>query len=126
LLTKTHGNHRAEPNKPTTNTLKELAVAALTCPGFTEKEKAQIVADLRNSGYHQLTKPHGMNVRFGGNHPWAEDWPFKVAAKHPGASDQIMEVSLSFYPFITMCFTDHPFRPSPASCAMRLAASVLP
>lgn len=94
LLSKTHGNHRAEPHKPTVLTLKELAVAALICPGFTEKEKAQICADLRNSGYHQLTRPQGMNIRFGGNHAFAEEWPFKVAAKLPGANDQLMEVSI--------------------------------
>jgi hypothetical protein len=124
LLTKTHGNPRADSTKPTTNTLKELAVALLICPGFSEKEKAQVVADLKGSGYHQLTRPHGMNLRFGGNHAFAEDWPFKIAAKHPGVSDQIMEVSLTFRLPFERLFANQCHSSSLGSCAMRLAASV--
>jgi hypothetical protein len=120
LLTKVHGNARADPTKPTVSTLKELVVAILTCPGFSEKEKAQVVADLRGSGYHQLTHPHGMNLRFGGRHAFAEDWPFKVAAKHPGVSDQVMEVSLTSPCHLnTLAYQCH--SSSPQSCAMPLA-----
>lgn len=106
LLQKIKGNRQAERTKPSTDTLKELAVAALVCPGFSEKEKYGIVAVLVGGGYHQLTKPLGMSLRFGGNHHFSADWPFRVAVKQPGTHDDVVEVSLNLNLSVGLALTD--------------------
>lgn len=87
------GTHQIDTTKPTAATLQELAVAALTCPGFSEEQKASMVACMQQGGFHDLTTSRGMNVTFGGNTAIAAKWPFKVLARDPKASDQMVDVS---------------------------------
>ena len=93
-LRKNNYQRHADPTKPTNVNLQELVVAALTCPGFSEGMKTSIVFALSDGGYGQLSTARGLNLRFGGNHKYAAGWPFHVLVMKPGASNEIVEVSL--------------------------------
>ncbi|KAK4550882.1 hypothetical protein LTR36_000462 [Oleoguttula mirabilis] len=84
------GPQQLDNTKPTAATLQELAVAALTCPGFSEQQKAALVLCMQQGGYNGMTSSRGMNITFGGNTLIAQHWPFKVLARDPKASDQMV------------------------------------
>lgn len=79
--------------KPTANTLQELTVAALTCPGFSEQQKSTVVNTLGNMGYGHMASGRGMAVKFGGNAPVSNMWPFAVLSRDPRAADEMITVS---------------------------------
>ena len=85
---------KQEISKPTGATLQELAVAALTCPGFSETQKAEIAWALQQNGFAAMTSPRGMNIAFGGVARIAMAWPFKVLACAPTASEIMLQVRL--------------------------------
>lgn len=81
---------------PTTATLKELAVAALTCPGFSEAQKAAIVLQLSDGNFKYLIEGRGFNLRFGGDNRFATEWPFHALVMQPGVGNDVVEVSVHF------------------------------
>lgn len=84
-----------EQHPPTEGTLHELVVAALTCPGFSEGQKATIVRCVKQAGYGDLTTGRGMNLRFGGMDRFAAEWPFHALVKQPGVKDDMIMVRFS-------------------------------
>ena len=94
MLQKEAPSQKHDPTRPTKETLKELVVATLTCPGFPDKMKTNIIAILHQGGCPELTRPEGMNVHFGGTDARSREWPFFTLMKNPGAPPQLVEVSL--------------------------------
>jgi hypothetical protein len=86
--------NRKPSTLPTSNTLKELVVCGLTCPGFSESQKARIIAQLHAHHFGQYASTKGMNITFGGTDEYAANWPFKVLVKKPDVSGELIEVSL--------------------------------
>lgn len=84
----------SDNTKPTTSTLQELAIAALTCPGFSELQKASIVTCMTEAGFEGMTTGKAMNLKLGGNTALAKAWPFQVLARAPSASNEIMNVGV--------------------------------
>lgn len=82
-------------NMPTGATLQELTVAALTCPGFSESQKAAIKINLIEGGFKGYISSRGMNFRFGGVDSYSTKWPFHALVKQPGVDDKVVEVSHS-------------------------------
>jgi len=103
------GEQHVEQSKPTNGTLQELAVAVLTCPGFSEQQKATIVTCMQQGGFGRYASARGMNLKFGGNSPIAGHWPFKVLARDPKATDEMVAVSLALHslclPLLTISST---------------------
>lgn len=95
--TPTNPNRTLDKGAPTPATLQELTVAALTCPGFSESQKATLVHALTRGGFAHFTNPAGMNLVFGGTKAVSNDWPFQVLAITPGAHDMFVEVSLEHH-----------------------------
>ncbi|KAK3709404.1 hypothetical protein LTR37_010965 [Vermiconidia calcicola] len=93
LLRRTGGHGGHDATKPTNNTLQEYVVAVVTCPGFSEAQKAYVLMFVKESGYGQYTLEKGMNLRFGGTDTYADKWPFRVLAKKPSVSDELVEAS---------------------------------
>ena len=86
------GTQNVDQSKPTTQTLQEFVVAALTCPGFSERQKSELVGRLAAAGHFDLATGKGMNLTFGGNTPLAPAWPFQVLACATSAPYQMVEV----------------------------------
>ena len=78
---------------PTGTTLHELTVAALTCPGFSEGQKAAIRINVIDGGLKELVSSRGMNFRFGGVDSFSTKWPFQALVKKPGVDDNLVKVS---------------------------------
>ena len=95
VLRKT-ANGQQDNTKPSGATLQELSVAALTCPGFSEAQKAELVWVLQQGGFAGMTTPRGMNITFGGNNKISPAWPFKVLVIAPTATDIMVKVSFTF------------------------------
>ncbi|KAK5133144.1 hypothetical protein LTR08_008168 [Meristemomyces frigidus] len=91
FLRRTANQVQQDISKPTGATLQELAVAALTCPGFSESQKATLVWTMQQGGFAGMTSPRGMNISFGGNSKMSSAWPFKVLARAPTATDTIVK-----------------------------------
>ncbi|KAK5115435.1 hypothetical protein LTR85_009895 [Meristemomyces frigidus] len=89
------GIQQQDNSKPTAATLQELTVAALTCPGFSEQQKAALVMCLQQGGYNGMTTSRGLNVAFGGSSQYSHSWPFKVLALDPKASDPMVNYFVS-------------------------------
>jgi hypothetical protein len=94
LLRRVGGSGTSKPNAtmPTSGTLYELVTAGLTCPGFSELQKARVHRHLHNAGFGQYSVPKGLNVIFGGSHEYSEFWPFSVLVKKPNAREELLEV----------------------------------
>nr|POF05949.1 hypothetical protein CFP56_53336 [Quercus suber] len=103
-----------DPTRPTLALLQELVVAILTCPGFSEKQKHQVVLYLQKQGFKNMTRWGLGNVTFGGTSALAGHWPFLVLARNPKHSDRYIEVRhLIFLRVSTL--PDMPDSGSPAS-----------
>lgn len=95
LLRKIGGNGGHDPTKPTTIVLKELVVAALVCPGFSEFQKSRVIRHLVQGNYGQYTTSKGLSLTFGGTDNYSGNWPFQILVKKPGVNDQLVEVFTS-------------------------------
>lgn len=95
LLRKTHANPRRDNALPTTNTLQELVIAILSCPGFSESQKFIIMQNLNQGGFSAMAHPRGMNLRLGGTSKYAREWPFVALVKQPGAPDVMVDYMAS-------------------------------
>ncbi|KAI6842678.1 hypothetical protein KC340_g1449 [Hortaea werneckii] len=83
-------NTLVEQGTPTDATLMEFAVAVLTCPGFSEGQKAHCIHILRKAGYDKFTTPRGMNLAFGGTSTLSAQWPFQVIVREPRVHDDLV------------------------------------
>ncbi|KAI7549854.1 hypothetical protein KC331_g3555 [Hortaea werneckii] len=83
-------NTLVEQGTPTDATLMEFVVAVLTCPGFSEGQKAHFIQILRNAGYDKFTTPRGMNLAFGGTSTLSAQWPFQVIVREPRVHDELV------------------------------------
>lgn len=96
-------NTLIEQGTPTDATLMEFVVAVLTCPGFSEGQKAHFIQILHNAGYDKFTTPRGMNLAFGGTSTLSAQWPFQVIVREPRVHDELVTVSsfppLPYFPF---------------------------
>ncbi|KAK1825158.1 hypothetical protein LTR12_000447 [Friedmanniomyces endolithicus] len=90
LLRKAQGHPQVDISKPTPVTLQELTVAMLTCPGFSEMQKAAYIQQLTNGGYGQLADSRGMNLKFGGVGLLAPHWPFMAVVRNPAAQEDLV------------------------------------
>jgi len=118
LLRKAQGHPQVDISKPTPVTLQELTVAMLTCPGFSEMQKAAYIQQLTNGGYGQLADSRGMNLKFGGVGLLAPHWPFMAVVRDPAAQEDLVLVSLP-HPDLYPYYTNSHHSTSPASCAKR-------
>ena len=80
--------------------LQELAVAALTCPGFSEQQKSTIVSTMQQGGFGGMAAGSGIGVRFGGNSRLSSVLPFQVLAFKAGVSEEVIEVSHCCHQYI--------------------------
>ena len=92
FLRRTTGE-RLDNTKPTTATLKEMSVAILTCPGFSEQQKFHYIQHLGAQGYAHFGSAQGLNVVFGGTSPLVGAWPFMVLARNPASPEGMVQVS---------------------------------
>ncbi|KAI7486909.1 hypothetical protein KC351_g3009 [Hortaea werneckii] len=83
-------NTLVEQGTPTDGTLTEFVVAALTCPGFSEGQKAYFIQVLRSAGYDKFAPPRGMNLTFGGTSTLSPQWPFQVIVREPRVHDDLV------------------------------------
>ncbi|RMY58041.1 hypothetical protein D0865_02824, partial [Hortaea werneckii] len=83
-------NTLIEQGTPTDATLMEFVVAVLTCPGFSEGQKAHFIQILRKAGYDKFTTPRGMNLAFGGTSTLSAQWPFQVIVREPRVHDELV------------------------------------
>ncbi|CAK3894378.1 hypothetical protein DOTSEDRAFT_49044 [Lecanosticta acicola] len=83
-------NGRYSPLEPTPAILQELVVAALTCPGFSEKQKHSIVFQMSQHGYKSMADGHSVNVRLGGHHELCSTWPFASLGVIPGTDRNLL------------------------------------
>ncbi|KAF2773700.1 hypothetical protein EJ03DRAFT_104920 [Teratosphaeria nubilosa] len=79
-------------NKVTFGTLRELTVTVLTCPGFSEVQKATYVRLMFEKELASVCDPKGTNLAFGGVRTISACWPFKVLAIDPAAPKEMVEV----------------------------------
>lgn len=82
----------ASPMMLTPILLQELVVTTLSCPGFSEQQKAYIVEDLHASGFGHMSKGQGLIGTLGGTLRYSSVWPFEVLGKKPEASEALLEV----------------------------------
>jgi hypothetical protein len=82
---------------PSTALLQELTVAALVCPGFSEKQKYTIVARLYQGGHQQLTEGQNMNLQLGGNHEFSTSWPFLALSLIPGVDMRLLRYFVALF-----------------------------
>ena len=96
-----------ERNLPTNSTLHELVVAALTCPGFSEGQKAAIAHQVDLGGFPQFLSSRGFNFHLGATDKlgktdkYSLDWPFRGLIRKPGVDDKMIDVSNSLTNFLT-------------------------
>ncbi|KAK4569506.1 hypothetical protein LTR86_003269 [Recurvomyces mirabilis] len=90
FLRRTTGE-RLDNTKPTAATLKEMSVAVLTCPGFSEQQKFHYIQHLGAQGYAHFSSAQGLNVVFGGTSPFASAWPFMVLARNPASPERMVQ-----------------------------------
>jgi hypothetical protein len=74
--------HQVTGPPPTEGLLEELIVAVLSCPGFSEKQKAAVAQKISAAGYERMTKG-GPGLHLGGTHPLSSSWPFLVLIPAP-------------------------------------------
>jgi hypothetical protein len=83
---KTGGKFQALGPPPTMALLEELIVALLSCPGFSEKQKATIANQLylriSATDYDRMTRSKP-GLQLGGTNPLSSSWPFLVIAPAP-------------------------------------------
>ncbi|KAK3673103.1 hypothetical protein LTR78_006943 [Recurvomyces mirabilis] len=84
-------SERLDNTKPTAATLKEMSVAVLTCPGFSEQQKFHYIQHLGAQGYAHFSSAQGLNVVFGGTSPFASAWPFMVLARNPASPERMVQ-----------------------------------
>ncbi|KAK4948271.1 hypothetical protein LTR10_012805 [Elasticomyces elasticus] len=91
LLRKAHAQpQQNDVAKPTAPTLQELTVATLTCPGFSEAQKATYIQQLVSGGFGGFASSRGMNLKFGGVSALSAQWPFQVLARNPGSHEDLV------------------------------------
>jgi hypothetical protein len=74
---------------------QELAVAALSCPGFSEQQKASLAGNLtdwRTFDLSALRSLEGINVTLGGTGPLSANWPFLALSPKPSTSNELLKV----------------------------------
>ncbi|KAK5175242.1 uncharacterized protein LTR77_000379 [Saxophila tyrrhenica] len=91
LLRKHGGTGGHDATKPNNQILKEVAIAALTCPGFSEFQKSRVIRHLQQGNYGQYTVSKGLNLTFGGIDNYSPNWPFLILVKKPGVNDELIE-----------------------------------
>jgi hypothetical protein len=83
---KNAGKFQVSAPPPTVALLEELIVAVLSCPGFSERQKATIAHRLGQSvsatDYDRMTK-NRPGLQLGGTHALSSSWPFLVIAPAP-------------------------------------------
>ena len=72
----------------TVELLTELVYAGLNAPGFSEPQKARLVA---------AAERVGMGIRLS---PLAAFWPFEVLGRKEGVEEDVVEVSISILPSV--------------------------
>lgn len=84
-------NNKYSALLPTPALLQELSVAALSCPGFTEKQKASIVHLLVSGGYKAMADGRSSGVKLGGNEDYSATWPFSALNIVPNADPDVVQ-----------------------------------
>ena len=88
----------ASPRDPTLQTLHELSIAGLTCPGFSERQKVTLVSMLTDYGFEDFARgrdaPEILKQSYGGQHALSAIWPLQVSCIHPGCDSRVLDVSL--------------------------------
>lgn len=84
-------NDREHPEL-TITLLQEYVVAALTCRGFSERQKASLVDILADTGYDYLTTDPGRNIALGGIGPLSTNWPFLALNPKTSVDDELLMV----------------------------------
>lgn len=72
--------------------LQEMTIAVLVCPGFTEVQKARVIANLTEDKYDYMVQNVPNNMGLGGNHALAPFWPFVALSVTPGADNALVQV----------------------------------
>lgn len=81
------------PLAPSPALLEEMAMVALVCPGFTERQKYKLIGYLRQDGYGwMVTGVVGSRLNLGGNHQLGGFWPFVSLSVLPGADIELVKV----------------------------------
>ncbi|KAM3415749.1 hypothetical protein BST61_g9260 [Cercospora zeina] len=93
ITTLRRSNLQRSSNQPTPGLLQELTTAALVCPGFTEKQKASIIAAVIQGGFKGVAGGRDLNVKLGGHHEFSASWPFSAL----GIPNDVEEDVLAYY-----------------------------
>lgn len=72
--------------------LQELATAALSCPGFSEQQKASLVEGLALHGHLSFGIGRGMNVHLGGSGMFSASWPFMALTPMAFVNSELLKV----------------------------------
>lgn len=92
-------NKRHNVIPPSPALLQELTVAALTCPGFSEKQKAFLVFRLHTENWGHMAQGTNLNIKLSGTHIMAEWWPFTALGIHTATDLSFVHVSLPYSEF---------------------------
>lgn len=106
--------------EPTTALLQELVVAALSCPGFSEKQKYVIVQKLYEHDFRSIAEGAHTNMKLGGHFQLSGCWPFLALSPVPGTDPDLLKVrprSISAAHMAPTNFTTVLRRPPPQGCA---------
>ena len=106
LITALVADLRRRPNKhgpleTTPGLLQELTVAALTCVGFSERQKAAIVNVLVQGNFENMADGKSVSIPLGGKHELGPVWPFQVLSKTPNADMRLVKVCV--FQFSPLC-----------------------
>ncbi|GIZ38940.1 hypothetical protein CKM354_000233700 [Cercospora kikuchii] len=103
-------NLQHSANQPTPGLLQELTTAALVCPGFTEKQKASIIAAVIQGGFKGIADGRDLNVKLGGHHEFSASWPFSALGIP-------MDVELDVLAYYARLFREATYEPKATSLA---------
>lgn len=116
ITTLRRSNLQHSSNQPTPGVLQELTTAALVCPGFTEKQKASVIAAVVQGGFKGMAGGRDLNVKLGGHHAFSASWPFSAL----GIPADVEEDVLAYY---AQLFREATYEPKTTSLAALKASA---
>jgi hypothetical protein len=79
-----------DPRRPGPALLQEFAIVALSCPGFSEKQKASFVGLLNHNSFRPMADGRHCPIKLGGNNEFSSCWPFSALDILPDADPDVV------------------------------------
>jgi len=98
-------NERERPVTISESLLQELVTAALSCPGFSEQQKASLVEELAAHGHFKFGIGRGMNVHVGSSGAFSASWPFLALTPKAFVNSELLKVCQLRPVFVSVLLT---------------------